>query len=75
MRFYVKVVPKSSRERIEKISDGNYKAWVGAAPEKGKANQRLVEILADYFGTGKNNIQIISGKTSRVKLVEVTIVN
>lgn len=71
MRIYVKVTAGSSREKVEEISQGNYKAWVSAAPEKGKANERLVEILANHFKTRKNKIEIISGKTSRVKLVEI----
>lgn len=72
MRIYVKVTAGSSREKVEKISYGNYRAWVSAAPEKGKANDRLEEVLADYFGTKKNKIKIISGKTSRMKLVQIS---
>jgi len=40
-------------------------------PERGKANRELIERLADYFGTGKDKIRIISGRTSNKKLVEV----
>lgn len=40
-------------------------------PERGKANRELIQKLADYFGTGKDRIRIISGITSNKKLVEV----
>ena len=40
-------------------------------PKGGKANQELIEKLADYFGVSKDEIRIISGKISKKKLVEV----
>jgi len=33
----------------------------------GKANRAVVELLAEYFGVSKTNVQIISGITSRHK--------
>jgi uncharacterized protein len=40
-------------------------------PEEGKANRELIEKLADYFGVNTDGIRIISGRTSKRKLVEV----
>jgi uncharacterized protein (TIGR00251 family) len=71
MRIYLKVITRSSQQKVEKISEGDYKIWVKAVPEKGKANQELTKTLADYFKVDKNNIEIIGGKTSSKKLVEV----
>lgn len=73
MRFYVKVVPGSSREKIEKISNGNYKAWINAPAEKDKANQRLIEVLSEYFNVRKSGISLIGGKTSRIKLIQIEV--
>jgi uncharacterized protein YggU (UPF0235/DUF167 family) len=42
-------------------------------PKGGKANLVLIKKLADYFGVNKNGIRIISGRTSKKKLVEVCI--
>jgi uncharacterized protein (TIGR00251 family) len=48
------------------------KIKLAAAPEKGKANQALVEFLADKLGVKKNAIKITSGQTSPVKTIEIT---
>ncbi|MGA7897519.1 MAG: DUF167 domain-containing protein [Nitrososphaeraceae archaeon] len=40
-------------------------------PERNKANRELLEKLADYFGTPKDRIRIISGLNSTKKLVDV----
>jgi uncharacterized protein len=72
MEFRVKVVPKSSRtELVGYLPDGTWKVKVAAAPEKGKANQALVEFLADTLGIKKNAIKITSGQTSPVKTLEI----
>jgi uncharacterized protein len=68
----VKVVPRSSRTAIAGILNGMLKVKLSAAPEKGKANQALVEFLADTLGIKKNAIKITSGQTSPVKTLEIT---
>jgi len=37
----------------------------------GKANRAVVELLAEYFGVSKTNVQIISGITSRHKRFKI----
>ena len=71
MRIYVKVVPKSSRNKIEKISEEEYKVWITAPPVDGKANKVLIEVLSDYFDVPKSFVEIIGGKTSRIKIVDI----
>ena len=71
MRIYIKVIPKSSQRKVEKMDDGTYKVWVTVVPEKGKANQEVVKLLAKYFQVSKSQITILSGKTAKVKLVEI----
>jgi uncharacterized protein (TIGR00251 family) len=40
-------------------------------PENGKANQELIKVLSEYFSIPMRNITIVSGKTSRTKVVKV----
>jgi len=71
VRLEIKVVPKSSRhEVVEK--DGVLRAYLKAAPDKGKANEELVELVAERFGVKKRDVTIITGATSRKKIVEVS---
>ena len=53
------------------MDDGTYKAWVTVAPEKGKANQEVIKLLAKYFQVAKSKVKIISGKTAKIKLIEI----
>lgn len=51
---------------------GMLKVKLAAAPEKGKANESLVEFLADTLGVKKNTVTITSGLTSPVKTIQIT---
>jgi uncharacterized protein (TIGR00251 family) len=70
--FSVKVVPRSSKTAVAGLLGGMLKIKLAAAPEKGKANESLVEFLADTLGVKKNAITITSGHTSPVKTIQIT---
>lgn len=75
----IKVIPKSSRNEIieimeEQSEDGpqkTIKIRIKAVPEKGKANEELMKFLSENLNISKNNISIISGKNSQLKLVKI----
>ena len=71
MRIYVKVIPRASKNEVVKISDGEYKVKLTAPPVDGKANGMLLKILAEHFNVSKSSLQIVGGKTARVKIVDV----
>jgi uncharacterized protein (TIGR00251 family) len=71
MRVYVKVTPRAGKNEVTKISEGEYKVKVTAPPEKGKANEAVIELLADYFDVSKSSLNILAGKTARVKIIDV----
>ncbi len=72
MRLVVKVIPNSSQnEVIGTMSDGALKVKVTTAPVDGKANDQLIELLSKYFHCPKNTITIVSGKTSKRKIVSI----
>jgi uncharacterized protein len=67
----VKVITKASRNCV-KEEEGRVKVYVTAAPEKGKANKAVIELLAKYYGVSKSLITIIQGQTSTHKKIAVT---
>ena len=69
--FGAKIVPGSSRTAICGVLDGMLKVRVSAPAEKGKANKCLVEFFARKLGVKKNTVNIVSGRTSPVKQVQV----
>ncbi len=73
MRIYIKVIPRSSKNEVTKISEGEYKVKLTAPPVDGQANQALVGILSEYFEVSKNSINIIGGKSARIKIVDVNL--
>ncbi len=71
MRIYVKVAPRAGKNEVIKISDAEYRVKVTAPPEKGRANKKVVELLADYFGVPKSAVKIVGGKTTKTKIIDI----
>jgi uncharacterized protein (TIGR00251 family) len=71
MRIYVKVIPRAGKNEVVKISEEQYKVKVTAAPEKGKANEAVVKLLAEYFNVPKSLINIVGGRTARTKIINI----
>ena len=70
--FRIKVIPKQPRtEYAETIDDGTIKIRLKAVPEKGKANEALIDYLAQELAIPKSNISILSGMKDRIKLVKI----
>jgi uncharacterized protein len=69
MRFTVFVKFDSTGKVI--VDNNEVTVSLKSKPEGGKANQELIKKLADYFGVNADGIRIISGRTSKKKLVEV----
>jgi len=70
MKLNIKVTPKSSRREFVK-KDGQLKAYLRSAPEKGKANKELIDLIAKEYKIPKSSVVIVSGLTGRNKIVEV----
>ncbi|HRY91291.1 MAG TPA: DUF167 domain-containing protein [Candidatus Gracilibacteria bacterium] len=70
--FQAKITPKSGKHEISGImANGTVKIKLKAAPEQGKANEELVELLADELNLSKKNITIIKGQTSPKKTIQI----
>ncbi|MDP1688623.1 MAG: DUF167 domain-containing protein [bacterium] len=73
MRISVKAKPNAFENKVEKIDDQNYIVSVTEPPVQGKANRAIIEELSNYFSTSISNVNIISGRTSRNKIIEIKI--
>jgi len=68
----IKVLPRSSRnEVVGEMEDGTLKIKLTAPPVDGKANEALIELLADHFDIAKNKIKILKGLTSKNKIIQI----
>ena len=71
MRYNIKVIPNAKRPEVIFVDKQNLKVKVDAQPEDGKANERLIEILADRFVIRKSAVVLLNGARSRNKTVEL----
>ncbi len=70
-RINIKVITRAKKEELRKLSEDSYRIKVSTPPEKGKANKRIIEILAKELGVKKRGIKIISGETTNRKIIEI----
>jgi len=69
MKFIqVKVTTKAKSEGVEEISPDMYRVRTIEAPEKGKANARVIELLSKHLNIPRYKIYLKSGHTSRDKI-------
>lgn len=71
LRLQVKVVPKSSRNGVAGWMGDTLKVCVSAAPERGKANAAVAEVLAISLGIARRSVRLVAGETSQRKLFEI----
>jgi uncharacterized protein (TIGR00251 family) len=74
-RLNVKVVPGSSRNQIVGWLGDALKIKVTAPPEKGQANEAVIELLASALGISSKDIEIESGHSSPSKIVAINGLN
>jgi uncharacterized protein (TIGR00251 family) len=68
----VKVIPRSTKSEIAgEMADGTLKVKIAAPPEKGKANEAMIALLARHFGVARDAVTIVSGHTTPLKLVRI----
>jgi hypothetical protein len=68
----IRVTPRADRnEIVEVLSDHTIKVRLTAPPVEGKANQALIEFLAEVLDVAKSRIEIVAGTTGRDKLVSI----
>jgi len=83
MLINIKVIPKSSQNKIilendvfkinPKVEQAHFRVKITDAPEKGKANYKVIKLLARHFKVAKSDIEIVKGLTKREKLVKINL--
>ena len=70
--YQVRVQPRAKRNGVELLPDGSLKVRVAAPPEGGRANEAVVEVIAEWLGVKRRQVEIIRGASNRNKIVRVT---
>jgi len=69
--LHLHVKPKASRNGLLGIHGDRLKLAVTAAPEKGKANAAVLELLSKQLDLKRSQISLAAGETSPLKTVLV----
>jgi uncharacterized protein (TIGR00251 family) len=67
----VKLLPRSSRSEIVGRENNRLKVKVTSPPVDGEANKALIQLLAKTLGISKGRIEIIAGKSSKLKTIRI----
>ncbi len=67
----VSVQPNAKRTAADGLHDGALRVRLGAPPVDGKANQLLVDWLADELGLARRAVRLVRGETSRRKWLAI----
>jgi uncharacterized protein len=65
----VRAVTGASRAYVRGVENGELKVHVHAPPDKGRANEEIITVLSQFFGTNRSRIGIVRGFSSRSKQV------
>jgi uncharacterized protein len=69
--FAVRVQPRASKSGVAGELGGVLKLKLAAPPVDGEANEELIRLLAKLFDAPRQRIAILSGQTSKNKVVSI----
>ena len=71
LQFAIRVQPRASANEVTGIHGDALKVRVTAAPTDGSANAAVVQLIADLLDVPRRAVRIVSGATSRAKVIAV----
>jgi uncharacterized protein YggU (UPF0235/DUF167 family) len=75
MKISIKVITKAAKEEVIRLYDKglgyDYRIKVTCPAIKNMANNRVIELLAEYFKYPKSGIKIVKGLKSNIKTFEI----
>jgi uncharacterized protein (TIGR00251 family) len=71
LRLPVRVVPGARRSEVVGRLGEAWKVRIAAPPERGRANEELVTLLARTLRVPRSSVRVARGHTTGQKLVEV----
>ncbi len=72
LNIQVQIQPGSSKDQIIGLHNGRLKIKISAPPVDGKVNQNLIEFIAKALGVSKSKIEIVKGRTSKLKTLKIS---
>ncbi len=73
MYIKVRVIPKSKREQINKIDNETFEITVKEPAERNLANNRIKELIAEFYCVKTKEVRLITGHHSGNKILDVKV--
>jgi uncharacterized protein YggU (UPF0235/DUF167 family) len=70
-RLRLRVAAGATRTELAGRYGDAWKVRVGAAPERGRANEAVLQLLATELGLPRTSVSVVSGHTGRDKVIEL----
>jgi uncharacterized protein (TIGR00251 family) len=70
-RLRLRVSPGAARSELAGRHGAAWKVRVSAAPERGRANEAVIRLLAERLRVPRASVTVVSGQASRDKVVEL----
>jgi uncharacterized protein (TIGR00251 family) len=70
-RVRLRVAPGAAKAGVVGRHGDGWKVRVAAAPERGKANEAVLSLLATTLEVPRSSVTLVSGGASRDKIVEL----
>jgi uncharacterized protein (TIGR00251 family) len=71
VRLTLRVAPGARTPGVVGRHGAGWKVRVTAAPERGRANDELVALLAETLGLHRPDVRVVAGASGRDKVVEL----
>jgi len=71
VRLDVYIQPRASKTELAGMHDGVVKIRIAAPPVENAANRALIDFVAQHLGIAKRSVRVVSGDTSRRKVLEL----
>lgn len=69
--FSVRVMPRSSREEVAGLSEGDVRIRLTAPAIENRANEALVRFLSQALGVPRRQVELLAGERGRRKVVRI----
>lgn len=71
VRVEVYIQPRAAKSELAGMHGDSVKIRIAAPPVDNAANQALIEFMAERLGIAKRRVRVVSGATSRKKVLEI----
>lgn len=73
MRIQVRLLPNASTNEVVGKENGIYKIRLTAPPIEGRANEALIQFLAECLDVAPSRISLLKGHTNKHKTLEIAL--